>query len=219
MLYSGADYDYLVKVVVVGDQAVGKSCMVARFSDDQYVGPTYVSTIGIDFRIRSIPVEITSESGTEERVIKLQIWDSAGHERFRTITSSYYRGCHVAILAFDLSTRETFESLPSWYEELTAMTLETTKILVVGCKSDLQPAVSDNEVLQYVAGLDRGARYVKCSAATAEGVDEVFDIVSKMAVEQFRSGSGSGDRNIARGGGAERSSTNAPKRTPCCTIA
>ena len=79
-------YDYLFKLLLIGDSGVGKTCVLFRFAEDQY-NATFISTIGIDFKIRTIELE--------GKKIKLQIWDTAGQERFRTITTAYYRGAMV----------------------------------------------------------------------------------------------------------------------------
>ncbi|KAI8546687.1 hypothetical protein RHMOL_Rhmol07G0139200 [Rhododendron molle] len=88
------EYDYLFKLLLIGDSGVGKSCLLLRFADDSYL-ESYISTIGVDFKIRTVE--------QDGKTIKLQIWDTAGQERFRTITSSYYRGAHGIIVSSQFS--------------------------------------------------------------------------------------------------------------------
>ena len=94
---------------LIGDSGVGKSCLLLRFADDTYTG-TYISTIGVDFKIRTVELE--------GKTIKLQIWDTAGQERFRTITSSYYRGAHGIIVVYDVTDKESFEAVKGWLNEM-----------------------------------------------------------------------------------------------------
>merc|ERR1712006_60493 len=101
-----AEYDYLFKLLLIGDSGVGKSCLLLRFADDTYT-ESYISTIGVDFKIRTINLD--------GKCVKLQIWDTAGQERFRTITSSYYRGAHGIIVVYDVTDRETFNNVKNGY--------------------------------------------------------------------------------------------------------
>uniref|UniRef100_A0A3B3RVG2 Zgc:171927 n=1 Tax=Paramormyrops kingsleyae TaxID=1676925 RepID=A0A3B3RVG2_9TELE len=93
------EYDYLFKLLLIGDSGVGKSCLLLRFADDTYT-ESYISTIGVDFKIRTIELE--------GKTVKLQIWDTAGQERFRTITSSYYRGAHGIIIHLNHPSKMSF---------------------------------------------------------------------------------------------------------------
>merc|ERR1711896_105627 len=103
------EYDFLFKLLLIGDSGVGKSCLLLRFADDTYQ-ESYISTIGVDFKIRTIQLD--------GKTIKLQIWDTAGQERFRTITSSYYRGAHGIIVVYDTTDAESFRSVERWIKEI-----------------------------------------------------------------------------------------------------
>ncbi len=120
--------DYLFKLLLIGDSGVGKSCLLLRFSDDTYT-ESYISTIGVDFKIRTIELD--------GKTIKLQIWDTAGQERFRTITSSYYRGAHGIIVVYDVTDAETFHNVKQWLHEIDRYACDSVNKLLVGNKADL----------------------------------------------------------------------------------
>ncbi len=90
-----------IKLLLIGDSGVGKSCCLLRFSEDSFT-PSFITTIGIDFKIRTIDLD--------GKRVKLQIWDTAGQERFRTITTAYYRGAMGILLVYDVTDRKSFNS-------------------------------------------------------------------------------------------------------------
>ncbi|KAF9684942.1 hypothetical protein SADUNF_Sadunf03G0002800 [Salix dunnii] len=122
------EYDYLFKLLLIGDSSVGKSCLLLRFADDSYVD-SYISTIGVDFKIRTVE--------HDGKTIKLQIWDTAGQERFRTITSSYYRGAHGIIIVYDVTEMESFNNVKQWLNEIDRYANDSVCKLLVGNKCDL----------------------------------------------------------------------------------
>ena len=94
-------YDYLIKCLVIGDSGIGKSSLMVRFTDDVF-NNHYISTIGVDFKIKTMVLN--------KKTVKFQIWDTAGQDRFRTITSSYYRGSNAILICYDVTERETFQN-------------------------------------------------------------------------------------------------------------
>ncbi|XP_072993379.1 ras-related protein RABA1f-like [Typha latifolia] len=123
------DYDYLFKVVLIGDSGVGKSNLLSRFTRDEFSLETK-STIGVEFATRSIHVD--------DKVVKAQIWDTAGQERYRAITSAYYRGAHGALVVYDVTRHITFENMERWLKELRDHTDANIVIMLVGNKADLR---------------------------------------------------------------------------------
>jgi len=126
---SQEEYDYLYKVVLIGDSGVGKSNLLSRFTRNEFNLETK-STIGVEFATRSVQAE--------GKTIKAQIWDTAGQERYRAITSAYYRGAVGALLVYDISKHATFKNVERWLQELRENADRNIVIMLVGNKSDLR---------------------------------------------------------------------------------
>uniref|UniRef100_A0A8C9W237 Ras-related protein ORAB-1 n=2 Tax=Scleropages formosus TaxID=113540 RepID=A0A8C9W237_SCLFO len=180
--------DYLFKLLLIGDSGVGKSCLLLRFADDTYT-ESYISTIGVDFKIRTIELD--------GKTIKLQIWDTAGQERFRTITSSYYRGAHGIIVVYDVTDQESFNNVKQWLQEIDRYASENVNKLLVGNKCDL----TTKKVVDYTTAKEfadsLGIPFLETSAKNATNVEQAF---MTMAAEiKKRMGPG------ATAGGSEKS--------------
>ncbi|CAO3677422.1 unnamed protein product [Rhizopus stolonifer] len=136
------EYDYLFKVVLIGDSGVGKTNLLSRFTRNEFSLESK-STIGVEFATRSIKVD--------QKVIKAQIWDTAGQERYRAITSAYYRGAVGALLVYDISKLTTYESVERWLKELRDHADSNIVIMLVGNKSDLKHlrAVTTEDAKQF----------------------------------------------------------------------
>lgn len=162
------DYDHLFKLVLIGDSSVGKSCLLLRFADDAFT-ESYISTIGVDFRFRSVNIG--------DKVVKLQIWDTAGQERFRTITSAYYRGADGIVLVYDVTNPESFNHIQDWLNEVKRYANENTCMLLIGNKNDrTDKHVETAEGKKFAESL--GMPFLETSAKTAENVEDAF---SQMA--------------------------------------
>jgi len=122
------EYDFLFKVVILGDSGVGKSNILSRITKDQF-NQSSKSTIGVEFATKGFH--------TDGKYIKAQIWDTAGQEKFRAMTSAYYRGAVGALLVYDITRDETFQNLEVWYKELKEHADGELSVMMVGNKSDL----------------------------------------------------------------------------------
>ena len=127
---SKEEFDFLFKVVLIGDTGVGKSNLLSRFTRNEFIYDSK-TTIGVEFATKNIPVD-------GNKVVKAQIWDTAGQERYRAITSAYYRGAVGALLVYDISRSSTFENVERWLKELRDHADANIVIMLVGNKSDLK---------------------------------------------------------------------------------
>lgn len=159
------EYDYLFKLLLIGDSGVGKSCLLLRFSDDTYTD-SYISTIGVDFKIRTVELD--------GKTIKLQIWDTAGQERFRTITSSYYRGANGIIIVYDVTDQESFSNVKTWLQEIDRYASTNVSRLLVGNKCDL----TNKKVVDFTTAKEFADQlqmpFLETSAKNAKNVEQAF---------------------------------------------
>jgi len=158
------EYDYLFKLLLIGDSGVGKSCLLLRFADDTYT-ESYISTIGVDFKIRTVQLD--------GHTAKLQIWDTAGQERFRTITSSYYRGAHGIIVVYDVTDKESFDNVSNWLKEIDRYASADVNKLLVGNKCDLENKAVDTAAAKEFAD-QLGIAFMEASAKNATNVEQAF---------------------------------------------
>lgn len=159
------EYDYLFKIVLIGDSGVGKSNLLSRFTRNEF-NMESKSTIGVEFATKSIQAE--------GKVIKAQIWDTAGQERYRAITSAYYRGAVGALLVYDISKHSTFENVERWLKELRDNAEANIVVMLVGNKSDLRHlrAVETDEAMSFAE--QHNLAFIETSALDASGVDTAF---------------------------------------------
>lgn len=185
------EYDYLFKVVMIGDSGVGKSNLLSRFTRNEFKLDTR-STIGVEFATRTVEID--------GKKIKAQIWDTAGQERYRAITSAYYRGAVGALIIYDISKSESYENVSKWLKELKENADENIVIELVGNKSDLDHlrAVPTDEAKHFSA--ENHLLFTEASALDASNVDlsfqqllkSIYEMVSKhqFDLSDYPSGSG-----------------------------
>lgn len=199
------EYDYLFKLLLIGDSGVGKSCLLLRFADDSYL-ESYISTIGVDFKIRTVE--------QDGKTIKLQIWDTAGQERFRTITSSYYRGAHGIIIVYDITDQESFNNVKQWLSEINRYASENVNKLLVGNKSDL----TENRAVSYDTAKafadEIGIPFMETSAKNSKNVEQAFMAMSAEIKKRMASQPGGSN---ARPPSVKLSSQPVNQNSGCCS--
>ncbi|XP_041350531.1 ras-related protein Rab-43-like [Gigantopelta aegis] len=170
-------FDYLFKIVLIGDAGVGKTCVVQRFKSGSYT-EKHGSTIGVDFTMKTLNID--------GKLVKLQIWDTAGQERFRTITQSYYRSANGVIIAYDITKRSSFDNIPRWLEDVKRYAGINIVQLIIGTKNDLESLreVSAEEARSY-AQQHGMLTHVETSAKENNNVDDAFLSIAKELKRRY----------------------------------
>uniref|UniRef100_A0A2K5CGX7 Ras-related protein Rab-4 n=2 Tax=Aotus nancymaae TaxID=37293 RepID=A0A2K5CGX7_AOTNA len=172
-------YDFLFKFLVIGSAGTGKSCLLHQFIENKFKQDSN-HTIGVEFGSRVVNVG--------GKTVKLQIWDTAGQERFRSVTRSYYRGAAGALLVYDITSRETYNSLAAWLTD--ARTLASPNIVVILCgnKKDLDPEreVTFLEASRFAQ--ENELMFLETSALTGENVEEAFLKCARTILNKIDSG-------------------------------
>ena len=169
-------YDYIFKLILIGSSGVGKTSILQRyiqkiFNDD------YTCTIGVDFFMKSMKID--------DKLIKLQLWDTAGTEKFKSITTGYYRGANAAFIVFDLTSRKSFESVSEWIENYYKYSNPDYErhVILIGNKSDLknERIITEDEIDDFVK-LNK-IKYFETSAKNGENIDECFLFIAEKLMK------------------------------------
>jgi len=172
-------YAYLFKYIIIGDTGVGKSCLLLQFTDKRFQ-PVHDLTIGVEFGARMINIE--------GKQIKLQIWDTAGQEAFRSITRSYYRGAAGALLVYDITRRDTFNHLTTWLEDARQHSNSNMVIMLIGNKSDLEARRDVKREEGEAFAREHGLIFMETSAKTAANVEEAFINTAREIYDKIQEG-------------------------------
>jgi len=170
---------YLFKYIIIGDTGVGKSCLLLQFTDKRFQ-PVHDLTIGVEFGARMVSID--------GKQVKLQIWDTAGQESFRSITRSYYRGAAGALLVYDVTRRETFAHLASWLEDARQHANPQMTIMLIGNKSDLSHRRQVTPEEGEAFAKEHGLVFLETSARTAHNVEEAFLDTAREIHRKVREG-------------------------------
>lgn len=188
-----AEADLLVKAIIIGDSGVGKSSLLMRFSDNVF-SPTFISTIGVDYK--SVCFD------RQGSLVKLQLWDTAGQDRFQTIITSFFRGVHSCMLVFGLDDEESFENVTNWVKRVHRHGSEDMKFVLVGNKKDL---VERNPGLRQVPfeaaqnlAQSLGCEYIETSAKDDDHVAAAFAKLTERAIERKLAGTDAANANNLR---------------------
>merc|ERR1712137_193006 len=172
-------YAFLFKYIIIGDTGVGKSCLLLQFTDKRFQ-PVHDLTIGVEFGARMINID--------QKQIKLQIWDTAGQESFRSITRSYYRGAAGALLVYDITRRDTFNHLTTWLEDARKHSNSNMVIMLIGNKSDLESRREVKREEGEAFAREHGLVFMETSAKTAAGVEEAFINTAREIYDKIQEG-------------------------------
>lgn len=172
-------FSYLFKFIIIGDTGVGKSCLLLQFTEGRFQ-PVHDLTIGVEFGAKMINID--------GKTMKLQIWDTAGQESFRSITRSYYRGAAGALLVYDITRRETFTALQYWLEDAQKYSNDNITIMLIGNKSDLEGkrAVSTEEGEQFAK--QHNLIFLETSAKNANNVEDAFMLTARKIYDDIQKG-------------------------------
>ena len=187
-------YSYLLKYIIIGDSAVGKSNLLLRYVHDKF-NEDYQATIGVEFGAKNL--EINNEK------YRIQIWDTAGQENFKSITRAYYKNSVCAIIVYDITNRESFNNINTWIDDCKSQSPKTVFFVLVGNKIDLENErkVDYNEGLNFAK--ENQMFFFECSAKTGKNVEDIFYKSAEHIAEKIKNGNydlGSDSCGIKQGG-------------------
>ena len=171
------EVDLVFKILMLGDSEVGKSCFLMRYSDNVFV-ENYITTIGLDYKLKTVKLD-------NGKTIKVQLWDTAGQDKYRTIAKNYYKGSHGILLLYDITKISSFDNIREWIRDIKEEVDENAILFLIGNKIDL----SDKRVITKEKGTELAGEYkipfFEASAKSGENVDEIFKALYKKISESY----------------------------------
>ena len=199
MKTTSTDTDLVYKILLLGDSEVGKSCFLMRYADNVFV-ENYITTIGLDYKLKYIQLD----SG---QVIKVQLWDTAGQDRYRTIAKNYYKGSHGILLLYDVTKSSSFENIREWIKDIREEVYEKAIIFLIGNKIDKKDQIKIKTEEGEKLAEEFNIPFFEASAKSGENVDEIFKALYKKISEVYV--------DIQQEGGRKLSIKN-KKNKKCC---
>jgi small GTP-binding protein len=170
---SDKTHDYVFKIVMIGDSGVDKSSVLRRFVDNKF-SEDHLSTVGIDFKVKTVVIR--------NIIIKLQIWDTAGYERFASIPNGYFKSADAIIVAYDIASIESFDNIDNWLVGVNAQ-CKNIPTLLMGCNADIiDDRAIDKELGESTAN-KYGCKFFEVSAKTGMNIDNVFLSLTEAILE------------------------------------
>ena len=174
---STKEVEFVFKILLLGDSEVGKSCFLMRYSDNVFV-ENYITTIGLDYKLKNVKLD----SG---KTIKVQLWDTAGQDKYRTIAKNYFKGSHGILLLYDITKPSSFNNIREWIQDIREEVSPKAIIFLIGNKIDL----ADQRKISKEKGIELAEEYklpfFEASAKSGENVDEVFKALYKKISEVY----------------------------------
>ena len=197
------NYDYLFKFILIGDSTVGKTCILTRFVDGWFKAESE-PTIGVEFGSKVIKCK----SGI---TIRLQVWDTAGQESFRSITRSYYRGAIGALLVYDITNQQSFDNLPNWLRDSLEATNQNIGLVLVGNKADLENQRQVNANVAKLFAKENNLLFLETSAKNGTNVEKIFQILSEQILAKIDAGLINPDNELGIKKGKENNHLKTPE--------
>lgn len=165
------------KILLLGDSSVGKSCILMRYTDNTFQ-EVFLSTIGIDFKFKDVELD-------NGKKVKIQIWDTAGQDRFHSMTRTYFKGAQGIILVYDVTNRKTFENIKKWVSQIKEEVSDKVSIVLVGNKIDIVEGRRVNIEEGEKMAKECGISYFETSAKLGQNIDSTFKELVKMTVKSY----------------------------------
>ena len=163
----------LYKILLLGDSTVGKTCFLLRYTDDTFLD-LHMATIGLDYRLKTMILD-------DQRIVKVQLWDTAGQDKFRAITRNYYKGARGIILIYDVTNIKSYENIKKWINEIKEEISEEVTIVLIGNKIDNEGERKISKEQGEKLANDYNVAFFETSAKTGQGINEsVFYLVQKI---------------------------------------
>ena len=175
------EYDLMFKILLLGDSGVGKSSLLLRYTKHEF-NVDMRSTIGVEFALKYLKIDNFQ--------LKVQIWDTAGMERYRSITSAYYKGAKGVIIVYDICREKSFENVDKWIEDFKSKADEDAVILLIGNKNDLDDKREVNKEEAELKAQKNKFAFMETSAKDNNNVDKAFETLFKEIVKNYKDKNG-----------------------------